>query len=79
MPFELCVPSLHPLQVLFPACFSDLHDLASGWLTDVESQEFLLPAGFLPPIARAGAALGPPCYQLPPDVARCPLFENNHL
>jgi hypothetical protein len=25
------------------------------------------------------AALGPPCYQLPPDVARCPLFEGNQL
>jgi hypothetical protein len=29
-------------------------------------------------IARAGVALGPPCYQLP-DVARCPLFEGNQL
>jgi hypothetical protein len=72
---KLCAPSLHPLQVLFPACFFDLHDLASGWQIDVDSQEFLLPAGFLRLIARAGAALGPPCYQLPPDVARCLLFE----
>jgi hypothetical protein len=63
---KLCVPSLHSLQVLFAACFYDLHELASGWLTDVESQEFLLSAGFLRHIARAGAALGPPAYQLPP-------------
>jgi hypothetical protein len=66
---KLCVPSLYPLQVLFAACFSNLHDLASGWPNDVESQEYLLPAGFLRLLARAGAALGPPCYQLPPDVA----------
>jgi hypothetical protein len=40
----------------------------SVWLTNVESQEFLLPAGSLRLIARAGAALS--CHQLPPDVAR---------
>jgi hypothetical protein len=39
----------------------------------------LLTAGFLRLIVRAGAALGPPCYQLPPEVARCLHFEDNQL
>jgi hypothetical protein len=58
---------------------SSLYDLVSGWPTDVETQGFRLPAGFLSLVARAGVALGPPCYQLPPDVAWCLLFEANQV
>jgi hypothetical protein len=71
---KLCVP-MHVLQACMSSCFSDLHDLASGWLTDGQSQEILLPAGFLRLTARAGTALGPPCCQLPPDVKHSRLLH----
>jgi hypothetical protein len=52
----LCVHSMPPLQVLLSSCFSDPHDLDSGWLTSVETQVFHLTAGFLRLIAPTGAA-----------------------